>query len=82
MSHTSLHIFYRLILESSYHIIEYEIMLTLHIVPINPLRDGYRLAFGNDDRLIEVLLKYYVKHLVNANLLLNKCRIFLHICSH
>jgi hypothetical protein len=67
---------------SSHHIIKYEIMLTLHIVPVNPLRDSYKLALRNDDRLIEVLLKSCVKHVVNTNFLLNKPRIFLPLSPH
>jgi hypothetical protein len=67
---------------SSHHLIKDPITIALHVVPVNPLRNCHRLSLGNDDELIEVLLKYRVKSVVNARFLLNKPQVFFSLFPH
>jgi hypothetical protein len=57
---------------SNHYVIKDRMMLYLHIGPVNPLRNCYRLGLGNDHKLIEVLLKYRVKSIVNVKFFFNK----------
>jgi hypothetical protein len=57
---------------NSHHLIKDPITLALHVVSVNLLRNCHGLSLGNDDGLIEVLLKCRVKSVVNARFLLNK----------
>jgi hypothetical protein len=61
---------------STHYLIKDLIMLSLHVGQIYPLRNYYGLSLCNDDRLIEVLLKCHVKHIINTCFLLNKRCIF------
>jgi hypothetical protein len=63
-------------------IIKDPIMLSLHVVSVNPLGNCHRLIFGDHYQLIKVMLECSVKHVVNPNLLLNKPQIFLPFHSH
>jgi hypothetical protein len=45
----------------SHHLIKDPVMLSLYVVPDNPLGESYRLALRNDHRLIKVLLECRVK---------------------
>jgi hypothetical protein len=67
---------------SSHHLIKDSITLALHVVPVNPLRNYHGLNLGNDDGLIQVLLKRRVKSVVNARFLLNKPRVFFSLFPH
>jgi hypothetical protein len=51
---------------SSHHLIKDLVTLALHVVLVNPLRNCHGLSLENDDELIEILLKYRVKSVVNA----------------
>jgi hypothetical protein len=62
---------------SSHYLIRDPVMLSFHVGLVNPLRKCHRLGLGNDDRLIEVLLKC-----VNVGFHLNKPWIFLSLFPH
>jgi hypothetical protein len=66
----------------SHHLIKDPVTLALHVVPVNPLRICHRLVLGNNDGLIEILLKCRVKHIINARFLLNKHRVFFPLFPH
>jgi hypothetical protein len=67
---------------SSHYLIKDRIMFCLHIDPVNLLRNYRRLGLGNDHRLIEVLLKYRVKYIVNVKFFFNKPWIFFPLFPH
>jgi hypothetical protein len=52
--------------ECDCHLIKYRVMLSHHIGPVNLLGNRHELGLGNDHRLIEVLLKYLVKSIINV----------------
>jgi hypothetical protein len=66
----------------NHNLIKYPIMLSLHIIAVNPLRYCHRLILGDDDILLKILLECSVKPVVNVNLLLYKPRIFFPPVSH
>jgi hypothetical protein len=61
---------------STHYLIKDRVMLSLHIGPVNPLRNCHGLGIVNDHRLIEVLLKCRVKPIINVWFFLNKPHIF------
>jgi hypothetical protein len=52
------------------------IMFSFHVVPVNPLGEGYRLVLRQDHRLIKFLLESHVKPVIKPNLLLNMSWVF------
>jgi hypothetical protein len=61
---------------NSHHLIKDPITFALHVVPVNLLENCHGLVLGNDNGLIEVLLKYCMKPIINASFLLNKPWVF------
>jgi hypothetical protein len=61
---------------STHHLIKDPITFSLHVVPIYLLENWHGLVLRNDNRLIEALLKYRVKPIINVSFLLNKPCVF------